>query len=205
MKPAAVACVAAALLVPVPVRGDEQTVTCESRNYRYRYCRVDTDNRVVLERQRSRTRCVLWDTWGYDARGVWVDRGCAADFRVGKSGSGAKAAAIAGAVVAGVVVGSVIAANKGKDHDSDPVPSWAVGTYRGYDPDERAEVELSVYPGGAVTGFVRGTTVGGRWEKDRLEVGQRRFRVERSGNGFLAIDDTGRNSRIYFARTGGGY
>ena len=29
----------------------ERTITCSSSNYRYRYCRADTDNRVRLERQ----------------------------------------------------------------------------------------------------------------------------------------------------------
>ena len=133
-----------ALTVPViPARADERTITCESRNYRYSYCRADTDNRVTLSRQRSSTRCRLWDNWGYDNRGVWVDRGCAADFRVGKGGSGGKEAAIAGAAVAGVVIAAAIAANRDKNHHSDSVPSWAIGTFRGYD-EEHAVSDITV-------------------------------------------------------------
>jgi Protein of unknown function (DUF3011) len=39
---------------------------------------------VRLVRQRSDTDCILGRTWGYDPRGIWVDRGCRADFEVGR-------------------------------------------------------------------------------------------------------------------------
>ena len=72
---------------PPSTGGADRTINCESHNYRYRYCRVDTDNRVRLERQISvASRCRFGDTWGYDSRGVWVDRGCQAEFRVGRDG-----------------------------------------------------------------------------------------------------------------------
>lgn len=202
-KTQAVGCLVAAVLLAVPAGADERTVTCESRNYRYRYCRVDTDNRVRLERQRSSTRCLQGENWGYDARGVWVDRGCAADFRVGRGGGGQ--AAVAGAAIAGVAIAAAIAANRDRDHRGDAVPSWAVGTFRGYDDFERMDVELTVYPGGAVSGYAGDAAFSGRWDGDRLEAGRHRFRVQRSGNGFLATDDSGRGNRIYFARSGGGY
>lgn len=202
-KTVAATCLLTSALLGAPVRADERTVTCESRNYRYSYCRADTDNRVTLVRQRSSTRCRMWDNWGYDRRGVWVDRGCAAEFRVGRGGGGGKEAAIAGAAVAGVAIAAAIAAHK--DHHSDSVPSWAVGTFRGYDDVERTDVELTIQPGGSVTGFAAGDTFSGRWEDDRLQAGRHRFRVERSGNGFQAVDDSGRGNRIYFRRSGGGY
>ncbi len=155
-----------ALTVPaVPARADEQTVTCESRNFRYSYCRADTDNRVTLVRQRSSTRCRQYDNWGYDNRGVWVDRGCAAEFRVGRwGGSGNKDAAIAGAAVAGIAIAAAIAAHKDRDNHVDSVPSWAIGTFRGYDEVERSDVELTIQPGGSVTGLAAGSSFSGRWE-----------------------------------------
>lgn len=202
-KLAAAGCLVSAVLIAVPASADERTITCESRNFRYRYCRVDTDNRVSLERQRSSTRCRQWDNWGYDGRGVWVDRGCAAEFRVGRGGSGGKGAAIAGAAIAGVAIAAAIAANK--NHQDDDVPSWAVGTFTGYDEAEQADVEVTIQPGGSVTGFAAGSSFTGRWEGGRLQAGRHRFRVERSGNGFLAVDDSGRGNRIYFRRSSGGY
>lgn len=199
---AGLGCLVAAALLAAPVHADERTITCESRNYRYNYCRADTDRRVTLVRQKSSTRCRMWDNWGYDTRGVWVDRGCAAEFRVGRGGGGS-GAAIAGAAIAGVAIAAAIAANK--DHHDDTVPSWAVGTFRGYDEVERTDVELTVYPGGSVSGFARGSSFSGRWDGKRLQAGRHQFKVERSGNGFVATDESGRGNRIYFRRSDEAY
>jgi hypothetical protein len=35
-----------------------------------------------LVRQRSRNSCRFNKTWGYDRRGVWVSKGCRADFAI---------------------------------------------------------------------------------------------------------------------------
>ncbi len=204
---AAIGCLTAALTLAAPVRAQERTLTCQSFNYRYTYCRANTDNEVRLVRQTSGTRCRQWDNWGYDGRGVWVDRGCSGEFRVGRwrggNSSGKDAAVAAGAVIAGVALVAALAANK--DHANDTVPSWAVGTFRGYDDYEQTDVELTIRPGGSVTGFAGGDSFSGRWEGDRLEAGRNRFRVERSGNGFVAVDTSGRGNRIYFRRATGGY
>ena len=202
-KTAAVGCLVAAALLAAPVRADERTITCESRNFRYSYCRADTDRRVTLVRQRSSTRCRMWDNWGYDNRGVWVDRGCAADFRVGDSRGAGRDAAIAGAAVAGIAIAAAIAANK--DHHSDTVPSWAVGTFRGYDQNEGTDVEVTILPGGSVTGYARGSSFSGRWDGNRLQAGRHRFKVDRSGNGFRAVDESGGASPVYFQRSGESY
>lgn len=197
------AMVSVALLVPaLPAGADERTITCESRNYKHSYCRADTDNRVSLVRQNSRTRCQLWDNWGYDARGVWVDRGCAGEFRVGKGGGSGEAAA-AGAV-AGAAILAAILASKHHDNHSDAVPSWAVGTYRGYDDVEGTDVEVTIYPSGSATGYAGTHQFTGRWDDDRLQAGNYRFRVERSGSGFRAVDERDGNHRIMFRRSGGG-
>jgi hypothetical protein len=212
------ACLVLAMLLPAPTGADERTITCESRNFRYNYCRVDTDHRVYLSRQRSSTRCRQYDNWGYDGRGVWVDRGCAAEFRVGRggdyygrnyyggdSGGSNRGAAIAGAAVAGVAIAAAVAASRDRNHHSDPVPSWAVGTFRGYDDVERMDVEITVRPGGAVSGVAGGSSFSGTWDGNRLQAGRHAFRVERSGTGFIATDDSGRGNRISFNRAGGGY
>ena len=60
-----------------------QTVTCSSDDGRQRYCEMDLRGaRVQLVKQRSEARCEQGVTWGYDGRGIWVDRGCRADFLV---------------------------------------------------------------------------------------------------------------------------
>lgn len=59
------------------------TINCSSNNGKRNYCSADTSRGVTLVRQISGSACVQGSTWGYDRRGVWVDRGCRADFRLG--------------------------------------------------------------------------------------------------------------------------
>ncbi|HEY0178446.1 MAG TPA: DUF3011 domain-containing protein [Dokdonella sp.] len=57
---------------------------CASEDYGYRLCQVDTGrgSAVRISRQFSKTRCVEGRTWGWNRAGVWVDRGCDAEFRI---------------------------------------------------------------------------------------------------------------------------
>jgi len=71
---------------PRIAEAQERQITCESRNNHYQYCNAPTAGRVRIARQLSDTRCVLNRTWGFDERGVWVDRGCRAQFAFGGSG-----------------------------------------------------------------------------------------------------------------------
>ena len=58
--------------------------TCQSQDFRYKMCQVDTGQggQVRIERQISDTRCVQNRNWGYNRAGVWVNDGCAAIFVV---------------------------------------------------------------------------------------------------------------------------
>jgi hypothetical protein len=56
---------------------------CSSDDMRRHWCPVDTRGGVELVKQRSEAKCVFDRTWGYDDRGIWVDRGCRADFEIG--------------------------------------------------------------------------------------------------------------------------
>lgn len=58
----------------------QSTFYCASDDMRRHYCSVDTRGGVQMARQRSDASCIAGRTWGYDGRGVWVDRGCRADF-----------------------------------------------------------------------------------------------------------------------------
>jgi hypothetical protein len=60
------------------------TLTCASDDMRRHYCDADTRDGVRLVRQRSQAQCRQGESWGYDRRGIWVDRGCRADFEVGR-------------------------------------------------------------------------------------------------------------------------
>lgn len=78
----------AALAVPCCVASPssafaDHTVRCESDNYDFQRCPADTRGGVELRRQLSDTDCRRGENWGYDRRGIWVDNGCAGEFRVG--------------------------------------------------------------------------------------------------------------------------
>ena len=71
-----------------------------------------TPDGVQLSRQLSKSACRYNDTWGYDRRGIWVDRGCRGDFQLytGSSGGDGKqkdkdntAAIVGGAIALGIL------------------------------------------------------------------------------------------------------
>jgi len=59
-----------------------RTLTCESIDGRPNYCRADTRGGVRLLRKLSKAGCSEGRSWGYDNRGIWVSRGCRAQFEV---------------------------------------------------------------------------------------------------------------------------
>jgi hypothetical protein len=68
--------------------GTPGTVYCASDDGRRNYCNANTRGGVRLTRQRSGSPCTQGQTWGWDNNGIWVDRGCRAEFTVGNGGSG---------------------------------------------------------------------------------------------------------------------
>lgn len=190
---------------PLPARAD-QTIRCESYNMRYRFCSVNTDNRVEISRQISNTNCVLDRNWGYSRNGVWVNRGCGADFRVGRGGHNSDKAA---AAVVGLIGLAAIAsaANNQNKHSQDDISAWAVGSFSGYDDREGVDVSLRIMPGGDVSGRAGRNEFSGTLTGMRLQAGRQTFRISRSGNGFLAVDERDSGHRVTFQRSydGGGY
>ena len=60
-----------------------QSITCESRHNRFQSCPIpDPQSEVVLVEELGGARCIRGETWGNDANGIWVDRGCRARFQV---------------------------------------------------------------------------------------------------------------------------
>jgi hypothetical protein len=62
---------------------DTYVVSCAS-NGRRSFCEADTRGGVLLLRERGGAECRQGYSWGYDQRGIWVDRGCRADFEVAR-------------------------------------------------------------------------------------------------------------------------
>ena len=59
------------------------SVVCESQNNVRHRCSADTRFGVQLGRQMSDNNCILNKTWGWDSRGIWVSKGCRAEFILG--------------------------------------------------------------------------------------------------------------------------
>jgi hypothetical protein len=69
---------------PAPQGG---LITCSSDDMRRNFCSADVSGGVQLVRQRSDAACIFNRTWGFVyGKGIWVDRGCRADFQLGGSG-----------------------------------------------------------------------------------------------------------------------
>lgn len=187
----------------------EETIRCTSHKYRYKYCQAETDNRVSLEHQMSSSECRQGSTWGFDRHGVWVDQGCDATFQVGKRhkdkdhDSSAGTAVAIGAAVVGIAALAALSSSQGSTQQD--VSSWAVGTFRGYDQHEGAEVELTILPGGSVSGKAGRNQFSGHLDGDKLQAGRHRFTIERSGNGFVATDQSNSGHRVTFRNVGSGY
>jgi hypothetical protein len=58
------------------------TVYCASDNMRRNFCGVGPSRSIRLVRKRSDAACDMNRTYGFDRNGIWVDRGCRADFEV---------------------------------------------------------------------------------------------------------------------------
>jgi len=67
-----------------PVSAQTSTVTCESTHGERAFCSADTSRGVTLQRQLGDAPCA--DNWGFDESGIWVDKGCRAEFVLGQAG-----------------------------------------------------------------------------------------------------------------------
>lgn len=61
-----------------------QQITCSSNDGKRNFCNADTSRGVRMINQRSGSPCVQSQTWGFNQKGIWVDRGCRADFQLGR-------------------------------------------------------------------------------------------------------------------------
>ena len=59
------------------------SVVCESINNVKHRCGADTRFGVSVGRQLSDNACIFNSTWGWDSKGIWVNKGCRAEFILG--------------------------------------------------------------------------------------------------------------------------
>ena len=194
--------------------GRSGQLTCESISYRYRFCDADTQGRVNLVRELSTGNlCRQGTGWGYDNRGIWVDRGCRGEFRYGRDSGGRNDAAIAAGILGAFALGAAVSSSQNPQPPAPPPPppqtspvtlppSWAIGSFQAFDPDSGDHVQLVVDGGGRV--YLRnenGAVVSQGTLRDGLISwgnGKRSW-LAREGPGVMVGDvDTGKH--FYFRR-----
>ena len=57
-----------------------KSIYCSAEDGKRRYCEADTSAGVVLVKDLSGSACMRGDSWGFDKRGVWVDKDCHGQF-----------------------------------------------------------------------------------------------------------------------------
>jgi Protein of unknown function (DUF3011) len=77
----------AVLLIFPSLAAAQSSIKCESNNGRRNYCGNYDPSQVRFEKQISGSPCVQGRSWGVDGRGLWVDNGCRAYFRVRSGGN----------------------------------------------------------------------------------------------------------------------
>jgi len=189
------------------------TVRCASPNYQYEFCPVPTGNRVMLQRQRSRSACRPGETWGFNPHGVWVTQGCAADFLVGGTpaapGPGTQPAPVPErgiTPVRPVITPGVGPWPPGQARPLPPVgplpggppTRWSSNTYIAVEPGEPGQMRLVVAEDGTVQGKVGERSFTGRITDTWLQTDRGLYRLQPSGTGFLATDERDPQRRIQF-------
>ncbi|XWK67344.1 DUF3011 domain-containing protein [Tunturiibacter gelidiferens] len=77
-------CAIPATAAAQPDYGGPPRITCSSDDGRRNWCDIGPSRDVRMARQISGSPCIQDDTWGVDRRGLWVDRGCRAEFILGR-------------------------------------------------------------------------------------------------------------------------
>ncbi len=120
-----VALIATMIAWTMPTLAQSGSLTCSSDDGSYHYCRANTQNQVRMTRQISGSACQQGYSWGYDYRGIWVDRGCRAQFQFGNGnnnnsgGSDNTGNAIAAGILGAIVIGSIVAAQNNNNDNGD--------------------------------------------------------------------------------------
>jgi hypothetical protein len=213
----------------------ERHITCGSENYGYNYCRVFTGGRVKLVHKLSDRSCVEGQTWGYDSQGVWVDKGCRADFLVDEgyghgwgggydggynprhdhdssshSDKDKKIGTAVGVVAGAALLGALLAgASKGDDGNATKqydqrhqhvIPKWAIGTFQGYNPIYKSDVELTITPSGDAYVLAKGNRIHGEFDGNTLNIQGSRFNVEQGRNGFVTAELNNPRNQVHYIR-----
>ena len=83
MKKALIAVSALLMAAAAVAQTNDRLVVCESINNTRHTCRVNFSGGIAMTRQLSDNACIRGQSWGINQRGIWVDKGCRAEFSIG--------------------------------------------------------------------------------------------------------------------------
>ena len=158
---------------------NNQTIICSSNNNQHAYCQANTGNQVKLLRQLSSFPCQEGRTWGFDNNGIWVDKGCQAEFAIGNSFGG----------------------NNNNQNFGGTVPAWAVGKFQGKNLRDNSSATIAISPKGEVIAIWAGQTHTGFFDGYKMTLGNLEFAVQQRGDGFLTTLRTDHGNQVVFRRT----
>lgn len=169
----------------------DYSITCGSEGGHYRACQLREPGNIRLARQISGAKCEQGRSWDFNARELWVDRGCEAEFVV-----------------------EVPRGGYGRPRDDeryrDPnyyggrhssyIPGWMVGTFRGFDEKYRSDVTITVRPDGRAQSVLNGRVFDGYVNEEQLHVGDFTFDLDQTRDGFTTSQRGERENIVRYRR-----
>jgi len=193
-------CIGLSILMAAPTAVyADYTVSCKSHGYKNESCRLSEPGYVTLERQTSSSDCQKGRSWDYNRHEIWVDDGCAGDFRVEthSGGSSHNTAKVAGAAVGLAILGALAYNQSHKDdhkyqdenyygaRHTSYVPSWMVGRFRGYNAMYGRDVSMTIDKDGRVRAHAGDDNFTGWINDEELHVGTTIFHINQTRDGFI--------------------
>ena len=80
------------------------------------------------------------------------------------------------------------------------VPGWMVGTFRGYNPQYGADIEMRITSDGRTTAETRGQTLRGWINDHQLHVGRSVFSIDQTRVGFVTAQKGDRFNEVRYRR-----
>jgi hypothetical protein len=111
-----------------------------------------------------------------------------------------------GVAAGAAILGAIFASSSGNNDSHDQqrhqtnIPSWAIGTFQGFNPQQNVEVELTITPSGQADATANGRRMQGTYNGRTLNMMGSRFQVQRSNNGLTTIEERNRNNQVHYFR-----
>jgi len=80
------------------------------------------------------------------------------------------------------------------------VPDWAIGTFRGNNPQYNTDIELTISPNGQVSGYAGNEPVQGYFRNNQLQIGNLTLQIQPENQGFRTTQAGNPRSQVRYFR-----